>query len=180
MTDFHTEHRCIYITDLNPEPWTPGILSMGFKGKQRYPKLAKNGRLTTYQEGIEESIKIAYPDIPMFPAGTKVSLHFKFWRRLDEYTTEKGRESARHVADATNMQKALEDALQKILFVNDNQVKLVSSEIMEEGPDVRPRILIYLSEHSPTTYWINIADQLDHHERPNPPGNVYYTKLIMQ
>jgi Holliday junction resolvase RusA-like endonuclease len=173
------EHRALLIMDLNPEPWTPGTASMGFKGKQRYAKISKDERLRNYQEGVRENIMQAYPDLPMlFSAGIELHLICKFWRQLDKYTSGTGRQAQRHVADATNLTKAVEDALQTIFYKNDNQVKHSEGEIIMEGEDVAPRILILVKERVRDPRWQELANQLEVREMPSPPGNVYYTRLV--
>jgi Holliday junction resolvase RusA-like endonuclease len=172
------EYRAILIQDLNPEPWTEGSPGFGFKGKQRYPVLVKDKRLRDYQEGIQENIKQAYPDLLMYPDGVELHLICKFWRQLDSYTSGTGRETKRKVADATNMTKAIEDALQDILYKNDRQVKHSEGEIIMEGPDVSPRILILCIERTRNPQWQQLANQLELAQKPTPPGNIYYTKLV--
>lgn len=174
-----SEFRALFIKDLNPEPWTPGTASIGFKGKQRYPKISKDQRLRDYQEGVRDNIMQAYPDLPMmFPQGVELHLICKFWRQLDKYTAGSGRQAQRHVADATNLTKAVEDALQTIFFKNDNQVKHSEGEIIMEGEDISPRILILVSERVRNPRWQEIANQMELNVMPTPPGNVYYTRLL--
>lgn len=172
------ESKVILITELNPEPWTVGTVTTGFKGKQRYGKIAKDQRLIDYQTGVAACIRQAYPGLEMFPTTLKLNLMFKLWRQEDEYTTGVGRKSKRKVADATNMQKALEDALQGVLYADDSQVKNVSTEIIAEGPDVQPLILIQAREYVPDPSWQRLADSFARNPRVTPPGNVYYTRYL--
>ncbi len=170
----------LHITGINPEPWTVGTLSLGYNKGKAFPKMSKDGRLRDYQTGIAESIKTAYPELKMFDPLVPLELHCKFWRGLDRYTTETGRSHTRHVADATNMTKSLEDALQGILFKNDNQVKWSSGQIIDEGLDVEPRIMIICHPLAVASAdaWQTIANYDDARfasgEEPRPfPGNVY-------
>ena len=47
-------------------------------------------------------------------------------------------------ADSTNLQKSTEDALQGLLYGNDRETRYVSSEIVDQGPDVHPCIVVHL------------------------------------
>jgi len=171
-------YKVLYIMDINPEPWTPGSPSIGFKGKQRYPKIAKDQRLIDYQEGIKTSVQQAYTDLLPFPEGIDLHLVFKFWRMEDEYTAASGRTAHRNVADATNLTKALEDALQGVLYKNDRQVKHSEGEIVMEGKDIHPRILIMCAERVRDPYWQELANSYEVAQRPMPPGNVYHTNRL--
>lgn len=174
-----TEYKALFIMDLNPEPWTVGTLSMGYKGKSRYPMMSKDQMLRDYQEGVAESIREAYPNLEMYPENVDLHLICKFWRREDEYTSGTGRKSSRNVADATNLTKALEDALQGILYKNDQQVKHSEGEIIMEGPDVLPRILVMCCERARYPEWQEIANRFElERNKPLPPGNVYYTRYM--
>lgn len=180
MSDYgqSTQYKVIFIKDLNPEPWTPGTASLGFKGKQRYPVISKDQRLRDYQEGVKENIKEAYPTLEMFPEGVELHLICKFWRQLEHYTSGRGREAARKVADATNLTKAVEDALQTILYKNDNQVKHSEGEIIMEGPDVAPRIMILCCERVRDPKWQHLANSFEVKQMPTPPGNIYMTNWL--
>lgn len=175
------EYKAILVMDLNPEPWTSGTLSTGYNGKKRYPVLSKDQRLIDYQDGISDNIKQAYPELTMFPEEVQLHLIFKFWRQIDSFTGGTGRTQHRQIADATNLTKALEDALQGVLYKNDRQVKHSEGEIIMEGPDVMPRILILCAErHRPDPKWQELANSLEVNPgKPMPPGNVYYTKYVM-
>lgn len=172
------ERTTIYITGINPEPWTAGTVALGFKGGKKYPMVSKDARLRDYQEAIKESIRDGYPELKMVNPDARLRLEMMFWRQLDTYTGGTGRKQSRNVADATNMTKATEDALQGVLFKNDRMVKHSSGEIMEEGPDVEPRILIVCTLHTPSPEWKRYAHALDSKfslgiaERPFP-GNVW-------
>jgi Holliday junction resolvase RusA-like endonuclease len=173
-----SEYDAILIRGLNPEPWTVGTITQGFAGKRRYATIAKDERLRIYQEGIAECVREAYPNLRMWPEDIPLELQFKFCRQLDQYTSGKGRKAKRHIADATNMTKALEDALQGILYKNDSQVKHSSGEIILEGPDVEPMILVLLREHVLDPAWKRLMDHLSTCPRPTPPGNIHYTRLV--
>ena len=125
------------VIPVNPEPWAVGSLGIGKRNGKFVPRLSPNPQLVSYKEAIKEHLA----DEEMLPPG-KYALEFYFWRRLDQYELESGRKHRRHVADATNMQKATEDALQGVLFDNDRDVQWIHSLIMEQGPDVDPKVAI--------------------------------------
>lgn len=131
----------VYGLPLNAEPWTVPNLGIGRRGGKVFPTMAKSRALTAYQEAVKEQMGERYPDAPV--ADGPLSLSFVIWRNLDVYQGAK-RKVHRNPVDATNIQKALEDALQGVLYVNDSQVKFVSTEVVEQGPDVEPYIVISL------------------------------------
>lgn len=123
---------------VNPEPWTSPSASLGRKGGKPIPQLHKNPRLRSYQEEVKEALaELALPA----PFEEDVELEFYFWRYLERYEIN-GKSRRRNVADATNLQKALEDALQGLLFENDRQVKRITSHIVEQGPDTEFGVLV--------------------------------------
>lgn len=167
----------LYIEGINPEPWTAPDISIGYgKGRRPYPQVSRGGRLKAFQQAITESIEIAYPHgLKPFQPGTPLRVTFLFWRQLDSYTVESGRTASRNVADATNMQKAMEDALQGVLFGNDRDNKSVKSVVMEEGPNVKPRIVVMIDAGPDPMHasYLAIEATLSSEERPATPGNVF-------
>lgn len=118
---------------VNPEPWSIGEMGVGRRGKKVYPYMSPSKQLEAYQNAVKEELDAR--DLPDILEG-EYDLKFFFWRRLDEYQLPSGRMSYRHVVDATNMQKALEDAIQKRLISNDRYVRRVSSEIAAQNRQV--------------------------------------------
>lgn len=126
-----------FILEVNPEPWAVGDLSIGRKNGKMFPMMGRNQQLFAYKEAVKE--EIGKPEL--FIEG-KIELQFYFWRRRDEYTTPQQRGHRKHEADGTNMAKATEDALQGLLFKNDKDVNSMNWYIVEQGPDVTPRVVI--------------------------------------
>lgn len=126
-----------FVIPVNPEPWAIGSPSVGKKGGKFYPRISPNPQLVSFQEAVREALADAEP----LPEG-KYGLTFYFWRRLDSYETQSGRRHRKHWADATNMQKATEDALQGVLFGNDRDVMDVHSKIVHQGPEVDGLIIV--------------------------------------
>lgn len=145
MTWFLLDH-------INPEPWeAPEGSIVRPKGKKWYVQFHKTARSRTYQEAIADEFRKRYPEVE--PVTVPCAISFYFWRTLDA-------SRARHV-DATNLQKATEDALQGLLYQNDVLVVHVQSWIMEQGPDVDSRILVQLDFLTEPPAWVNsIAGQL--------------------
>lgn len=137
------------VDGINPEPWAIGNITIAYgKNGGKFPKVGQNVQLRTYQDAIAESVRQEWPR-DMIPG--KVSLEFFFWRKQDEYKSARGSTDRKNEADATNMQKATEDALQSVLYENDRDVSSIYSEIMEQGPDVEPKIVISFTVYVPTT-----------------------------
>ena len=126
---------------VNPEPWTVGPLNVGRKNGGLYPYMGAAQQLVAFQEAIREEFGEGHQKIV-----GDVTIRFYFWRQQSTYETTSGRKHRKHTTDATNMQKALEDALQGILYENDRDVKDIRSVVVEQGPDVTPKILISVEE----------------------------------
>jgi Holliday junction resolvase RusA-like endonuclease len=143
------------IPGINPVPWTSPTVAVGKKNGKAYPQVYSSAELKGYKEAIKEHFQEKYPDFE--PIEDEVALRFFLYRRLDSLERGTKRKSRGSVADATNMQKATEDALQGLLFVNDIQVVHAETWVMAQHADVEPCIVVNL-------IW--------HPERPELPDNV--------
>lgn len=137
-----------HVADINPQPWVASQASVGRRGGKSFVNFYKPTQLKNYQEAIHEEFAalnppIADPDIPL-------EVHFYFWRELDVAEGVERKVRA-HVADATNLQKALEDALQGVLYKNDRQIRSITSTIVSQNADTTPFILVGLRPHPSTT-----------------------------
>jgi len=132
------ETRWFYVP-VNPEPWETGGLAIHRRGGKTFPVMTPSGRLEAYKEAVREELA-AYDQLPW----REYQLTFYFWRKLEaSLTVESGRRITPHQVDATNMQKALEDALQGVLISNDRDVRRIESVIVEQGTAVKtPRTFI--------------------------------------
>lgn len=129
-----------FVLDLNPEPWAIGPVGYSRRGGKMSAYVGRNQQLDAYKQAIKEALGTDHAMIE-----GKVKLRFYFWRNRAEYSTPQARTHRKHEADATNMQKATEDALQGILFANDKDVNDVRSIVVEQGPDVIGRIVIMVA-----------------------------------
>lgn len=130
---------------LNPVAWTAPSANHA----QR--RLYKAAELTAYQSAVREQLE-AKVLLPFFGEG-ELDITFWFWRRLDLGVVMEGANRRGHQSDATNLQKALEDALQGVLFPNDRDTRHIQSTIVAQGPEVSPGIIIgldYYVETPPT------------------------------
>jgi Holliday junction resolvase RusA-like endonuclease len=121
---------------LNPEPWTAPSAARG-RG-ERGIVMYKNERLRVYQEAVRE--ELGGRNLLIFDPGTPIEVDFYYWRALEPYRTDSDRVARAHEADTTNLNKALEDALQGILFENDRDCKRVQGWIVEQGFETEPLI----------------------------------------
>jgi Holliday junction resolvase RusA-like endonuclease len=128
-----------YYLPINPVQWEVGELSVGRRNGKYFPRMGRSENLYAFQQEVREWF--AGQPKPELIEGD-VDVYFWFWQKLETYEGPSGRKVTKKAADATNMQKATEDALQKILFDNDRQNRRVGSEIVEQGPDVNPGIII--------------------------------------
>ena len=134
-----------YALPINPEPWAIGPLGVGRKNGKYYPYVGKNQQLAAYQDAVREE----FSDAQIKKIEGRVRVRFFFWRERAEYTTPQARTHRKHEADLTNLQKALEDALQDIFFDNDRDVNSVESVLVRQGPNVVGKILVAVSESPP-------------------------------
>jgi len=112
---------------INPEPWAIGKISAIRTAKGAFPKVAPHKPLVTYQEAVAESLKARGAEV----VPGLYSLRFTFSHQLEVYKTRHGAQT-RNAADATNMQKATEDALQGVVIGNDRDVIHIESQM--HGP----------------------------------------------
>jgi Holliday junction resolvase RusA-like endonuclease len=123
---------------MNPEPWAIGPISVGRnKTGKMYPIVGQNTQLRSFQNAVKEAIA----DAAVMIDGP-LELRFYFWRRLDSYQGARIKITKNEV-DATNMQKATEDALQDLITPNDKLVHRILTTIVEQGTEVDPKIVIF-------------------------------------
>ncbi len=135
-----------HVIPLNPEPWAIGTLGLGRNKGGVYPTLSPNLQVVAFQEAVREH----FYGQTIAPFEGDVELRFFYWRQLSEYESmSTGRRVAKKPADATNMQKSLEDALQEIFYANDRVVRRITSEIKEQSPETEPKIVICVREYVP-------------------------------
>ncbi len=145
------------IEGINPEPWTSPTVSMGRINGKIVPRVFKSAALTAYQESLAEAMVTTYPDLQAVSG--PVCLEFFFWRQLVRYEGQRRRTTKNRV-DATNLQKACEDAMQGVLIENDREVVHVSSWVIEQTAETEPLIVISLTPQPPPPPWATAADQL--------------------
>lgn len=131
------QRKTFWITGVNPQPWQ---VAAPVKGKRKPKFWVKHGALAGYQEAVKEELRALWPYGPFDTKETPVALSFVFWRQIENVQDADGRWHRGGIADATNLQKALEDALQGILFTNDRYVADIRSRIIEQSPYTEPKI----------------------------------------
>jgi Holliday junction resolvase RusA-like endonuclease len=134
------EYHC---AGINPVPWQTGVPFVVRSKGRVFAKMAPAGKLIDYQEAFREEFKNQNPDIGLHYS--ELEVEFYFWRN------RAGRDSH---ADTSNLTKATEDALQGILYVNDASNRHVSSVLVEEGPKVKPYVIVRIREYVPGTIYI--------------------------
>lgn len=160
-----TEHW--YFLDVNPEPWAIGPVGYARRGGKMSAYVGRNDQLHHYKEAIKEAIRSQQP--VMFEGPFELTIWF--WRSRDEYTTPQARTHRKHEADATNLYKATEDALQGILYANDKDNHHTEGFLVEQGPEVHGKVvlrirtlgLVGLPADTPVRIldWIRNADTSD-------------------
>lgn len=133
--------------ETNPQPWNVE-LALGFNNATRknYPKAVPSPQLVTFQKALSTIIRNGNPKMTAGEVEVKIFI----WRQMEVYRSHKtDRNIRKHQADATNMQKAIEDAVQGILIENDRNVRRITTEIVEQGHDVTGRVVISVGPYVP-------------------------------
>lgn len=138
-----------YVIPVNPDPWAIGALGVGKRNGKFFPTVAPNPQLVAYKDAVREELE--KQNVAMLPAG-EYQIKLFFWRQLDSHAS--GR---KNIADATNLQKATEDAVQKVLIDNDRGVVDIRSRVVEQSPETVGRVVMYVAP----------ADPFDPNEIPN-------------
>ena len=138
--------RKVFVLPINPQPWEVGPLSVGRKGNKVYPIMGKAVELAAYQDAVRDEMHNRYPEAEMAPLGIYLRVNFYFSRNLGQYLTGTGRKAKDHIADTTNLQKATEDALQGILYKNDNLNTSVFSQVIGQSSSACPLVIIEILE----------------------------------
>lgn len=148
-----------YVLKINPEPWAIGPVGFSRRGGKMSAYVGRNQQLDAYKEAVREEVG----NVEMLKG--KLSVTFYFWRNRAEYKTPQARIHRKHEADATNLQKSTEDALQGVLYANDKDNHHVQSFIVEQGPDVEGRVVVCVKEcpdfntdDIPSSIWAEIDD----------------------
>lgn len=125
----------------NPEPWQAPQGSIGRRGGKPFVMMHKSAQLEAYQQMIAERVEDVLPDNYQ-PYLTDIVLDVWFWRRLEQYQSKDNRTITKKRCDRSNMLKAFEDALQKLLFKNDVQVVAGDTVVVEQAVGVEPMIFV--------------------------------------
>lgn len=149
------------IYDINPIQWQTGVASAGRKnGKIVANRLSKSPELAVYQEAIKEHFENLSPPPPIYSFPSGIRLEFYFRQVREEWKNDHGRTVKRNRRDATNLQKALEDALQGVLYVNDSlvvDVRTVVETVSPGGPTSTPFIGIGIGPATPGDFYLEFG-----------------------
>ncbi len=141
MTAMNKNAGVWFFVPVNPEPWAVGPLQVKRVNGKMIPFMGRNTQLASFQESVRESLRTQWSGDLI---EDDVVIEVFFWRTLSEYKTARGSKKQKHYVDATNMQKALEDALQGVVIKNDNQCVSVTSHIMDQSDKGNELIVIRL------------------------------------
>lgn len=151
----HEDWEDWYVVRENPMPWEIGPLGVGRQGGKLRPFVGPSPQLQAYQKSVRQALLDQNP----IKREGEVEVKFYIWRRIEEYKTKGGRAASSHAADATNIQKATEDAIQGVLIGNDRYVLAPSSVIMSQDKDIDGLVVIRIrpvQDHEseiPTHVW---------------------------
>lgn len=151
-----------YVLPLNPEGWAVGPLAVARTGGKLRPFMGRNQQLHAYKEAVAEELVKRYGSL--LPTDSEVELKVYAWQRLDSYTSHTGRKTRDKAADLTNIVKATEDAIQKILIKNDNKVMAQRNVIADRSPAIEGALVISINDWqglNPNELPQHVWDQLD-------------------
>lgn len=161
------------VEGINPQPWEA---SEGQVVGRRKVVFHKTDQLRFYQLALGVSFTDQNPRYVALKTGIPLKVLFLFWREIEVVEKTGGGTSRSNIADATNLQKAAEDALQNVLYGNDQKNVDVRSRIVEQDVGVSPRIMIYISPDPGLSDFeaSTVAEQFDrlHKDLPAGPSNI--------
>ena len=128
-----------HITGINPEPWVAPEASIGRRNGKLFVQFHTSDTLRTYQQAVKEEIVLQNGHLIKHTG--PLTIVFYLWRQLD-VSESLGRATNRNWADSTNCQKALEDALQKILYDNDKNNQDIRTIMIAQSRYTQPHITI--------------------------------------
>lgn len=134
-----------FVIGINAEPWAIGPLGLGRKAGKPYPFIGPNQKMQAYQEALREQLEGS----GVLDGEVEVNLYI--WRKIETMTIAGGRNRKAKVADATNIQKATEDAIQGVLITNDRLVRRISTEVMQQDDKTEPCIVIQVRPYVGST-----------------------------
>lgn len=146
-----------FVLALNPEPWAVGSLGVNRRGAKSFPYIGPNQKLQAYQEAVREALA----GKAVLTEG-EVEVRLMVWRRIENLKVYSGRDRKAKTSDATNIQKATEDAIQNLLIENDRQVRRISIEVVEQSETTNPCIVINVRPYQegevalPSSVWDEI------------------------
>jgi Holliday junction resolvase RusA-like endonuclease len=132
-----------FVIGITAQPWAVGSLGVGYRGKKPYAYIGPNQQLQAYQEALKEQLEGA----GMLLGEVEVQLYI--WRKLETAKNFGGRDRKAKTSDATNIQKATEDALQGILIENDRNVRRISTEIVAQNENTESCIVVRTRPYQP-------------------------------
>lgn len=133
-----------FVLELQAEPWAVGPLGIARKGGKTFPYIGPNQKVQAYQNALRELL-----DGAGVLAG-EVEIKLYIWRQIETMKISGQRDRKGHVSDATNIQKATEDALQGVLIENDRYVRRITTELMEQKETTKPRIILHVGRYYPS------------------------------
>ena len=132
------------VEGVNPEPWTAPEGTVGRKGGKSFVQFHKPQQARQYQESLKSEFQIQNPQA--VKVAGDIEIVFYFWRQLPTFEIHEGKKTRQSAyADATNLQKSTEDALQGILYNNDRDIISVRSVIVEQEKETEAAILIAIT-----------------------------------
>lgn len=150
-----------HLTGVNPHPWVAPNSSTGRRDGKIYTKHFTSESLKTFQNAVREELPLQNGHVELLPKDMSLKVTFYVCRELD--VPEDHKRHAAHWADSTNCQKALEDALQGIIYHNDKLNRDVRFVMVEQSNTTEGHIIIVVEEFDPAA----LAKELLKYPRPH-------------
>lgn len=147
-----------YFVPVNPQPWTTPPFYPARAGGKMIVKAGRNESNEVFKQAVKEEL-LRQGATMLTGKWNRVTLGF--WRRREQYKDSIGRTRTKNWADATNMQKLTEDALQGILFENDRDNFEITSRIVQQDITTTPGVLILCESFEEIPGWSLPPEFLD-------------------
>jgi hypothetical protein len=152
-------NKWITVLGINPEPWAVGSSFATRRNGGIHSGISPNAKLVAYQRALQEELK-SRDYTPIINESIRLTLQMLFVRQVDSYKTAGGVNKTGNYADATNLGKSTEDAMQGILFPNDRQMAWTFPIIVEQGLSAESFIAFRIAPYEDTAHWKDFVSHL--------------------
>jgi hypothetical protein len=150
--------KWITVLGINPEPWAVGTAFATRSKAGVHAGVSPNTKLVAYQNALKEELRARNFE-PIENQTVRLTLQMLFVRQVDSYTV-RGKTKTGNYADATNLGKGTEDAMQGILFPNDRQMAWTHPIVVDQGLQAEPFIAFKIGVYESNAQWTDFVNLL--------------------